>query len=86
MYCRLWIEEGKPQTTQTRQRVALAYGELLPQPLWRCQKVLPIFFMRPQSGCGSSSRPKGAKATGLFVCGFYLMYLKPDNSFIYMEK
>ena len=45
--------------------------ELLPQPLWRCggetkiRKILAsILNQRPQSVCGSSSRPKGVKATG----------------------
>ncbi|MBQ2772253.1 MAG: hypothetical protein IJE95_06030 [Methanocorpusculum sp.] len=35
------------------QRVALAFGELLLQSLWRCQKVLPIYFQQLQSGCDS---------------------------------
>ena len=44
MYWGLHTPEEKTQTTQTGQRVALAFGELLPQPLWRCQKELPIYF------------------------------------------
>ena len=46
MYWRLRTPEEKTQTTQTGQRVALApfSRELLPQPLWRCQKELPIYF------------------------------------------
>lgn len=44
----------RTQTTQTRltaqQRVALAYGELLPQP--RLSVASSLYQKRPQSGCG----------------------------------
>ena len=44
MYWRLHTPEERTQTTQTGQRVALAFGELLPQPLWRCfEKSLLLF-------------------------------------------
>ena len=53
----------RTQTTQTRacrpqQRVALAYGELLPQP--RLSVASSLYQKRPQSGCGSSPPSGGS--------------------------
>ena len=89
-----WIDEDKPQTTQTKQRVALAHlrsRAAAAAALALLFKSSPNYYMmkmyqRPQSGCGSSSRPKGAKATGRSglkarvceVCGFILMCPKAN--------
>ena len=67
----------RTQTAQTRltaqQRVALAYGELLPQP--RLSVASSLYQKRPQSGCGSSppsggsdwaQQPKAASVQSVF--------------------
>ena len=83
----------RTQTTQTRltaqQRVALAYGELLPQP--RLSVASSLYQKRPQSGCGSSppsggsdwaQQPKAASVQSVF---FFQIRSKMNQSLPFLS-